>query len=304
MFEYLPNETILEIFSFLELTELYRAFSSLNYRFECLLYNNYTPLYARLISNTTLPLEKFLFRISKFSLIDWTPNNVLLLITNSNLPRLTYLNIESSNNDYFGQPTNDLIHQILSLSNLFKCQIELSPTLYILNNQLPISHTIQHMNLSMITLDMLFNLLEHVPKLCSLNVWLNSNGRIFDSHTYREYYCSNLKKLTIGLHNDITLQEILFLLQHMPILKSFEMFGSVWDRGFLNEQQWKYIILGENSFPLLNKIKINICIRYTANTQNAKLILSQFNQDIFHRTNFIITHDYMFWFYLTCFWNS
>ncbi|CAF1121785.1 unnamed protein product [Rotaria sp. Silwood1] len=304
MLEELPNEIFFQIFSFIELTELYQAFSSLNYRFECLLYNNFTPLYARLVSNITLPLDRFLFRISKLLLINLSPNNVLLLIENSNLPRLHYLNIESTNNDYFGQPTNILIHKILSLSKLFKCRIKLSPTLYIVDNQLLESQTIKHMNLSMITLDMLFNLLKHVPKLCSLNVWLNSNGRIFDSRTYNQYNCLNLKKLTIGLHNDIKFEEISFLLEHMPILKSFEIVGSVWDRGFLNEQKWKNILLGENLFPLLNKIKINIYIRYTVNVQNVKTILSHFNQEIFHRTNFVITHDYMFWFYLTCFWNS
>ncbi|CAF4656347.1 unnamed protein product, partial [Rotaria sp. Silwood2] len=154
------------------------------------------------------------------------------------------------------------------------------------------------------TLDMLFNLLKHVPNLCSLNVWLNSNGRIFDSRTYNGYHCLSLKKLTIGLHNDIKFEEVLFLLQHMPILHSLEISGSVWDRGYLSEQQWKNILLGENLFPLLNKIKINIYIRYTANVQNIKMILAQFNQDIFHRTNFVVTHDYMFWFYLTCFWNT
>ncbi|CAF3627737.1 unnamed protein product [Rotaria socialis] len=304
MFEILPNEIILLIFSFLELTELHRIFSSLNFRFKSLLYNNDTPLYARLVSNITLPLDSFLHRISQLSLIDWTPNDILLLFQRSNLSRLNYLAVESSNNNYFGRPTNDLIHQILCLPSLSKCKVNISPTLYILDVLLPASQSIQHLDLSMITLDMLFSLLINVPKLRSLNVWLNSNGRIFDSKTYKEYYCLNLTKFTLGLHNDIKFDEVVFLLKHMPILHSFQMFGSVWDRGFLNEKQWKHMVLGENSFPLLNKIKINLDIRYTVSMQNVSSVLSQFNQHVFHQTNFSITSDKMFWFYLTCFWNS
>ncbi|CAF1398336.1 unnamed protein product, partial [Adineta steineri] len=301
--EDLPNEIILQIFSLLELTELYRAFSSLNYRIECLLYDIHIPLSARLISKVTIPLNKFSFRIINLSLIDWLPNDILLLLQYSNLSRLNCLNIISTNNFYFGQPTNNLIHQILSLKNLQKLQIKLSPTLYILNQNLPLSLSIQHINLSMITLDMLFNLLIHIPKLRSLNVWLNSNGRVFDSKTYdQDYCCLNLKKLIIGLHNDITFQEVIFLLRRMPVLHSLDMSGSVWDQEFLNHIHWKKIISGDNLFPLLNKINLNISIRYTNHTPHINVISSQFNKEIFQRTNFSITFDQAFWFYLKCLW--
>ncbi|CAF1469704.1 unnamed protein product, partial [Adineta steineri] len=301
--EDLPNEIILQIFSLLELTELYRAFSSLNYRIECLLYDIHIPLSARLISKITIPLNKFSFRIINLSLIDWLPNDILLLLQYSNLSRLNCLNIISTNNFYFGQPTNNLIHQILSLKNLQKLQIKLSPTLYILNQNLPLSLSIQHINLSMITLDMLFNLLIHIPKLRSLNVWLNSNGRVFDSKTYdQDYCCLNLKKLIIGLHNDITFQEVIFLLRRMPVLHSLDMSGSVWDQEFLNHIHWKKIISGDNLFPLLNKINLNISIRYTNHTPHINVISSQFNKEIFQRTNFSITFDQAFWFYLKCLW--
>lgn len=304
MFEYLPNEIILQIFSYIELTELYQSFSSLNSRFECLLYNDWTPLYARLTSKLTIPLEKFYFRIENLSLIDWLPNDVLLLLQQPNLSQLKYLKIESRNNLYFGQPTNDLIHQILFLTNLYKCQIKLSPTLYIVNQYLPFSSSIQHLSLSMITLDMLCNLLMHLSKLCSLNVWLNSNGRIFRSDDYPYCHCSNLKKLIIGLHNDIKFEEILFLLHCMPVLHSFEMSGSVWDHEFLNSNYWKNILLGENRFPLLHKIKINVDIRYTTHVPSMGLISSQLNKEIFRRTNFSITFDKMFWFHLRCLWKG
>ncbi|CAF4103655.1 unnamed protein product [Adineta steineri] len=301
--EDLPNEIILQIFSLLELTELYRAFSSLNYRIECLLYDIHIPLSARLISKVTIPLNKFSFRIINLSLIDWLPNDILVLLQYSNLSRLNCLNIISRNNFYFGQPTNNLIHQILSLKNLQKFQIKLSPTLYILNQNLPLSLSIQHINLSMITLDMLFNLLIHIPKLRSLNVWLNSNGRVFDSKTYdQDYCCLNLKKLIIGLHNDITFQEVIFLLRRMPVLHSLDMSGSVWDQEFLNHIHWKKIISGDNLFPLLNKINLNISIRYTNHAPHINVISSQFNKEIFQRTNFSITFDQAFWFYLKCLW--
>jgi hypothetical protein len=305
MFESLPSELILEIFSFLELTELHRAFSSLNSRFESLLYHNWTPLYARLTSKFSIPLDRFSFRINNLSLIDWLPQDVLSFLEQSTLSQLNYLTIVSTSNLYFGEPTNDLIHRILSLTNLHKCRIKLSPTLYILNKNLPFSSSIYHLNLSMITLDMLFDLLIHLPKLRSLNVWLNSNGRIFDRNTYDQYYCClNLKKLTIGLHNDIKFEEILFLLPRMPVLHSLEMLGSVWDHEFLNSTHWKNILTGENLFPLLNKIKLNLSIRYTTRVPHMDLISSQFNKEIFHRTHFSITFDRMFWFYLRCLWNN
>jgi len=305
MLEYLPNEIVLLIFSYLELTELHRAFSSLNSRFEHLLYNNFTPLYARLTSKLTLPLDKFYFRINNLYLINWNPNDVLLLLNQSILPQLNSLKIESSDNIYFGQPTNDLIHRIISLPNLYKCQIKLSPTLYIYDFQLPISKSIQHLGLSMITLDMLFSILIHVPKLRLLNVWINSNGRRFDSKTYDQYYCClYLKKLCIGLHNDITFEEILFLLPRMPVLHSFEMYGSVWDRQYLNPNHWENILLGKNLFPLLNKIKIDISIRYSKNVPHMGSLSSQFKKEIFHRTNFSVTYDHMFWFHVRCLWNN
>ncbi len=79
MLEYLPNEIILSIFSHLELTELYQAFSSLNSRFEYLLHDNLTPLYARLTSKFTLPLNEFCSRINHLSLICWLTEVKILL---------------------------------------------------------------------------------------------------------------------------------------------------------------------------------------------------------------------------------
>lgn len=304
MFENFPNEIILLIFSFLELTDLHRIFSSLNSRLEYLLYNSATPLYARLTSEISLPLDIYLNRISQLSIVDWKPNDILELFHHCNLPRLNYISIESSDNKYFGQPTNDLIHQILYLRNLSKVKIKLSPTIYILDNELPESRSIHHMDLSMITLDMLFNLLIHVPELHSLNVWLNSNGRKFDKNSYQDYHCLNLERLTIGLHNDIKFDEVQFLLQHMPVLHSINIFGSVWDPKFLDEQNWRSLLLGQNSLPLLNKININLYVRYTVNMQNVNSILSQFDDEVFYQTNFSIIHDQMFWFHLSCLWNT
>ncbi|UJR24917.1 hypothetical protein I4U23_006281 [Adineta vaga] len=305
MFEYLPNEIILHIFSFLDLTDLYRAFSSLNSRLECLLYDQLTPLFARLTPKTDIPLEKFLFRLTNLSLIEWIPKDVISFLQYSKFPQLTSLDIISTNNLYFGQPINELIHKILHLPKLRRCQIDLSPTLYILQHHLSISSSIEHLKLSMITLDMLLNLLVHVPKLRSLNVWLNSNGRIFDRNTYNQSSCClNLRKLILGLHNDIRFEEVLFLLPRMPILHTLKLSGSVWDQGFLNDNDWKHILFGENSFPLLNRISINISVRCTTDVPNLNILSTQFNKKHFHETNFFVTFDRKFWFYIKCLWNS
>jgi hypothetical protein len=188
---------------------------------------------------------------------------------------------------------------------LCKCQIDLAPTLYMNDFKLSISTSIRELKLSMITLDMLFHLLIHVPELYSLNVWLNSNGRRFDSQTYDPNYCClQLKKLFLGLHNDISFNEVLFLLRRMPILHSLNMHGSVWDRQFLNQNHWENILLGKNLFPLLNKIKINISIRYSNNAPHIGSLSSRFNKEIFRRTNFSVTYDHMFWFHVRCLWNN
>jgi hypothetical protein len=292
------------IYSYLELTELYRAFSSLNSRFDNLLYNNFTRLYARLPSEFTLPLDKFSYRINNLSLINWNPNDILLFLHPTILPQLNSLKIESSNNLYFGQPINNIIHRIISLPNLKQCQIDLAPTLYIHDFHLPISMSIRCLKLSMITLDMLFNLLIHVPELRVLNVWINSNGRRFDSRTYDQYYCClKLEKLILGLHNDILFEEILFLLHRMPVLHSLNMFGSVWDRQFLSHNHWENVLSGQNLFPLLNKIKIEISVRYSNNMTRMNSLATQFNKEIFRQTNFSIDFDQMLWVHVRCLWD-
>ena len=301
MFEKFPDEIILLIFSFIEFNELYRGFSSLNSRIEGLLNDNLTSLHVRLTANLSLPIEKFLSRINNLTLIEWTPNNVSFLLADANLVQLNCLNLESTSYLYLGQPTNRIVHRIFSLPNLHKCRLKLSSTIYILDSQIPISASICHLNLSMITLDMLLIVLRQVPELCSLRVWLNSNGRKFDERTYdKNCFCLKLKQLIIGLHNDIEFIEFSFLLLRMPELRSLELDGCVWDQEFLNGRRWKTILLGESSFALLNRIKITLNIRRTAHTGNVLVVLSRFHRKIFYDTHFSVTYDQMLWFELRC----
>lgn len=301
MFETLPNELILEIFSYLELTQLYQAFSSLNIRFEQLLYTEYTPLHARLPAKLNLPLEQFFSRINSITLINWDPKDLLSLLQPTILPQLNCLVIESSTHLYFGQPTNDILHRITSVPTLYRCAIDIPTTLYLNDFQLSTSTSIRHLKLNMITLDMLFFLLMHVPELCTLNVWLNSNGRRFDSQTYDPHYCClKLRKMVLGLHNDISFDEVLFLLRRMPVLHTLEMSGSVWDQEFLNSRHWKHILLGEHLFPLLRRMKINLAVRRLSRTPEMRTLLLQFTRPIFRQTHFRITDDDQSWIYLKC----
>ena len=305
MFEDLPNELVLLVFSYLQLSELVQSFSSLNTRFEQLIFNNFTPLYVRLTPDFSLPIDKFCFRINNLCLINWNPYDVLSFFHQSDLPQLKCLKIQSSDNLYFGRPVNDLIHQIYSLSNLSKCQIKLAPTIFIQNFHLQISTSIRHLKLSMITLDMLFHLLIHVPNLHLLNVWLNSNGRRFDSTTYdQDYRCLKLKTFIIGLHSDIIFEEVSFLLRRMPELNSFQIFGSVWDRHFLSANIWENILLGQNLFPMLNKIRINLSVRYPRNRPNIHSVTTEFRRHIFRQTNFSVACDQLLWFHIHCLWKN
>ena len=300
MFETLPIELILEIFSYLELTQLYQAFSSLNIRFEQLLYTEYTPLHARLPAKLNLPLEQFLHRINSITLINWDPKDLLSILQPTCLPGLSCLTIESSTHLYFGQPTTDILHRIISFPTLYRCTIDIPTTLFLNDFRLSTSTSIRHLKLNMITLDMLFFLLIHVPELCTLDVWLNSNGRRFDSQTYDQHYCClRLTKMIIGLHNDISFDEVLFLLRRMPVLHTLEMSGSMWDQGFLNPHHWKHILLGEHLFPLLRRIKINLAIRRSSQTPDMSTLSTQFTKPIFRRTHFRITDDPL-WLYLKC----
>jgi hypothetical protein len=304
MFESLPNEVILQIFSFLELTHLHRAFSSLTVRFEQLLHDQLAPLYACLTPDIVFSLEEFGSRIVHLSLIEWKPDALSPLLQQSVFPCLKCLSIKASNNLYFGQPTNNLIHQILSFPKLRKCKIKLSPTLFLRNEELPFS-LIEQLGLSMITLDMLFLLLIHVPQLRSLDVLLNSNGRIFDQHAYNfDYNCLHLTSLTLELHSDIKFDEVLFLLPHMPVLRSLKLKGNVWDDAFLNGNRWENILLGENSFPLLKKMNVDLSVRCTRSAPLPNTVHAQFNRKVFKRTKFTLASDRKLWFDLKCHWNS
>ena len=303
MLEIIPNEILLVIFSYLELTDLYRAFSSLNSRFEYLLYHDYSLLYARLPAQITLPLERFSFRINNITLINWHPNDLLSILHSKFLPQLNCLAIQCSNHLYFGQPTNDILHRIVSFPTLSRCTIDLPTTLYINNFQFSTSTCIRNLKLSMITLDMLFFLLIHLPELCSLNVWLNSNGRRFDSQTYDPHYCClKLRKFSIGLHSDISFEEVLFLLRRMPTLHTWEMYGSVRNQDFLIHNHWENILLGENLFPLLRRINIDLAVRTSMRGSDRRSHCLQFNKPIFHQTHFSTSCDRL-WFYLKCSWN-
>lgn len=300
MFENIPNEILLEIFSYLELTELYRAFSSLNSRFEELIYNDFSLLSARLPAKLTLPFERFSFRINHLTLIDWHPTDLLSILGPEILPQLKCLTIRSSNPLCFGQPTNDILHRIVSFPTLSQCTIDLPTTLYINNFQLSISTAIRHLELSMITLDMLFFLLMHLPELCSLNVWLNTNGRRFESQTYNPYYrCLRLRTFIIGLHNDILFDEVLFLLRRMPVLRTLHINGSVWDQQFLAHNHWKNILLGNNLFPLLHRVKIDLAVRCSTNELEMRSLSSHFNRSIFRQAHFSTKCDQL-WFHIKC----
>lgn len=300
MFEAFPNELILEIFSYLELTELYRAFSSLNIRFEALLYTDNASLHARLPAKFNLPLEQFLHRINSITLINWHPKNVLPLLQSKTLPRLNSLTIESTTNLYFGPPTDDILHRIISFPELSRCTIDIPTTFYIHNYQLSTSTSIRYLKLQMITLDMLFFLLMHVPELSYFSVWLNSNGRRFDSQTYDPHYCClKLKEMVLGLHNDISFEEVLFLLRRMPVLHTLRISGSVWDQEFLNYHHWKHLLLGEQLFPLLRQLRIKLAVRRISNTPIMDVLLPPFRKTVFRQAHFHVTDDQS-WIYLKC----
>ncbi|CAF1118585.1 unnamed protein product [Adineta ricciae] len=305
MFENLPNEIILQIYSFLELNDMYRSFSLLNARFDSLLYDEFIPIYARITRQLSFPLERFLSRITYLSLVDFLPNDTLSILEQNAWTHLTVLKIASRSELYLGPLCHEMIHQILLLRKLRSCELELAPTIFIRDPHLPVSTSIKHLKLSMITIDMLFYLLKNVPELRSLSIWLNSNGRVFDVNTYdQNYRCENLRKLTLGLHNDIRFVEARFLLLRMPVLHSLKLVGSVWDDEFLNEHHWIVILSGEHSFPLLRKVNIDISVRWVQRLPNVDTILSRFQKRIFRRTNFTVTYDRKFWFYIKCLWNG
>lgn len=305
MLESLPNEVILNIFSFLDLTDLHRAFSSLNIRFECLLHDRSESLTARLTPPLAFPIDEFASRILHLSMIDWSPDDLLALLQPSIFPQLLYLNVTSSSHLYFGSPTNNLIHRILSLPTIRSCEIQLSPTLYVIHGCLPSSASIVHLKLSMITLDMLFHLLMQTPNLRSIHVWLNSNGRVFDPNTYDPHYCClHLTKLTLGLHNDIKFSEVLFLLPRMPVLRSLSLNGSVWDDNFLQADHWRGILTGQGLYPLLHRLNVDLSIRWAESRPPSNMQLARFTRSIFRQAAFSVVYDQSHWIYIRCRWKS
>ena len=131
MFENLPNEIILEIYSFLELSDMHQAFSSLNARFDSLLYNGFLRINVRATRQLSIPLERFIPRITSLSLVDFLPNDILSILEQHAWTHLTVLKIASRSELYFGSLCHEIIHQILLLRKLHSCELELAPTIFI-----------------------------------------------------------------------------------------------------------------------------------------------------------------------------
>lgn len=298
MFEDLPNEIILVIYSYLELTKLHRAFSSLNSRFDGLLFGNFTPLYACISSKCDFPFERYAFRVKQLSLINWNARDLLSFLYEIHLPEIKNLQIQSLDNSYFGHPTNDLICRIYSFQRLYRLTLSISPTIYIGAFTIPACESIRHLNLSMITLDTLFCLLPCSPNLENLTIWLNSNGRILNTSIYSDYQCSKLKSFAINLHNDVCFNEVTFLLTRMPVLRAFRIYGIVWDRRFLSHQIWEDIIMGSQSFPLLDKLYVNLSIRHS------DVFGSHFRRHLFERIKFKVYLYQNIWMKMECSWDK
>ena len=296
--EELPNEILLQVFSLLELTQLHRAFSSLNFRLDCLLADRSLDFTARWDSTSSVAsLTDFYPRLRRLMLSDWQPEAVFSLLDPSTFPLLKDLCVRSSANGYFGLRSAELVQRILSFPAVHRLQLHLAPTLHLTCRDLPRCTALESLSLSMIALNHLLHLLRHLPRLRSLSLSLNANGRRTneqDSLADDRFEC--LTSLTLLLHNDIHWSDLLLLLGAMPQLKRLTISGSMWDQEFLSAPRWQEILVGLPPLPSLDRLKADLQVRRINNGTNPLLICQDFHTDFFSRSRFRIRFDRKYWF--------
>ena len=299
--EDLPNEILLEIFSRLDAARLHRAFHDLNHRFDCLLYDRCLNLHARFDSSSlAVTPADFYPRIGRLALVNCSPEESLAVLRPSALPILTSVCVRSSGNEYFGRPAIQLIKQLLSFSTVRRCDIQLSPTLFFTEDDLPHCSSIQSMHLSMITLDQLLHLLRHLPGLRSLHVWLNWNSLPNSLHELRATdRFESLETLTLVLHNEIEMSEVFLLLRSMPHLRHLAMSGSLWDQAFLDVHHWTDLLMGSALLHPLDRVKADLQIRCISRQRSPQSICRHF-RTAFPGSHFVIRFLPSYWFEIHC----
>ncbi|CAF2662233.1 unnamed protein product [Rotaria sp. Silwood2] len=289
--ENLSNELLYKIFDYLDVNELFEAFSNLNYRFEQLLnsplllfkmkfhltsYLLYTNFYEqmKLINKyqiyslyVYLPLRNNLFFSSlcinssftnlKFLTLNEVQPDVLLVVlsTLSNIPRLSSLTINNFNILKYSTDIYRIVFN-LPLLKYFKFSTSNSDLLI----SLPTRTDEQYSSIKYLvidhhcTLDEIGLLTSYTPQLDRLYV----NKVAKNLHNFSGINLYHLNSIYLNIYN-ITFNELeIFLIKIYSNLKTLSMKCSN-DTMFLNTHRWELLIM--NYYPELEKFYLKYCDR-------------------------------------------
>ena len=293
-FENLPNEILLTIFRHIELSNLFQSFSFLNSRISNLITDGESHFNAELQPNH-LEFSEFFCNIRYLTLNEWEPNAVFRILDQSKFSKLKSIKIRSRKHLYFGFAYHLLIRQILNLNTLESCQFDVPSTTFLDEVSLPVSRSIRRLKLNMITLDQLILLLQQLPNLHTLDIWLNCNGRRVQLPNISFH---EIRRLSLLLHSDILFVDIVKLLKTMPELYFLKIDGSVWDHSFYDASQWNHILLTSERTPKFSRIMISLSIRCFIGMIDLQEIRRNFELNLFNTFHFEISDSMDYWLFL------
>ncbi|CAF3251842.1 unnamed protein product [Rotaria sp. Silwood2] len=271
--ENLSNELLYKIFDYLDVNELFEAFSNLNYRFEqllnspLLLFKMKFHLTSYLLYTNFYEQMKLINKYQIYSLYVYLPlrNNlffhlqpdVLLVVlsTLSNIPRLSSLTINNFNILKYSTDIYRIVFN-LPLLKYFKFSTSNSDLLI----SLPTRTDEQYSSIKYLvidhhcTLDEIGLLTSYTPQLDRL--YVNKVAKNLQNFSGINLY--HLNSIYLNIYN-ITFNELeIFLIKIYSNLKTLSMKCSN-DTMFLNTHRWELLIM--NYYPELEKFYLKYCDR-------------------------------------------
>ncbi|CAF1336112.1 unnamed protein product [Didymodactylos carnosus] len=182
----------------------------------------------------------------------------------ASLKQLTYLRITVSNSNIEREDNQAVISLLFNHSALKTCHLDIGWIQ--IENRLSISN-IEYLSISLLSLDDLFHLFQHVPKLQTLHVKVQ--------HSYKQNYQriinTNLKLLNLKIDH-IQFQHLELLLHSISQLERFHF--NTRNRGeFIDGQRWSHLL---SSLTKLEQFELYIEIQGVLEVNNIDSAVAAF----------------------------
>ncbi|CAF1074519.1 unnamed protein product, partial [Rotaria sordida] len=296
--EDLSNELFYEIFDYLDINDIYEAFSKVNTRFENLLHDPTLPIrislsfiskskFERYNTNIIIPFQYriTLLHLSNPLIIERLFSPISILLKFIRLENRHLLNIESK---YFEeilihlislpflyslivsctdnvQNNNIFYHQIFRLPVLKYCKLSLTRNSQ--SNSLSMATTefspIEYFIINQLYIDELYAFLSYIPQIRRLSI---RNLYKSPKKSIREFYPIVLNHLThVSLNMiDVTFDEFQFIIKNLFNQIEILYISTKDDRAYIDANQWQELI----QFHLPNLQIFDIQHKYSFNTTN------------------------------------